>query len=665
MTIAKYNVKIFISILILTIREKINVWEVTVMANNDLAVFYFHQGTNFLSYDFLGCTLVKTNGEFVYTFRVWSPSSERVFLVSDFCGWDVGIEMKKITEGGIWELEYISDKSIELAAYKFRIVSGDKQTYKADPYARFSRGGADGASLIYTESKFEWQDSAWMRARKKKVASKSGYYLASPINIYEVHAGSFARHDDNTYYTYRELAHVLVPYLKFMGYTHIEFLPLAEFPYDGSWGYQVCGFYAPTSRFGTPDDFRYMINEFHKNGIGVILDWVPAHFPKDAWGLYEFDGAPTYEYQGSDRIESRSWGTRFFDVGREEVQSFLISCALYYFREFHVDGLRVDAVASMLYLDYDKEPGAWIPNSSGTNINLESVAFLRKLNSAIFAEFPDALMIAEESGDYGAITKPVSEGGLGFNLKWNMGWANDFYDYLMTDPVNRNKKHSALNFPIMYSFTENYVLPISHDEVVHGKLSFINKMYGSYEDKFRQARVALMLMMTYPGKKMLFMGTEYAQFREWDFESSLEWFMLDYPNHKEFRNFTASLNRFYLEHPELWEIDFSSDGFEWIYADESDKNIVAFRRKDIKGNYLTVVLSFSGVNQSITLPLMRSELRCVFASEYGLGTDAVVAYRKSKCGQTQADLTVPAFSGMIFNETDGLKIKFKEKDYVL
>ena len=634
------------------------------MANNNLAAYYFHQGTNFFSYKYLGCSCIKSNGKFIYTFRVWAPAATSVFLVSDFCGWVTGLQMTKITERGIWELEYISDVSLEKAAYKFKICSGESVFYKGDPYARFSRGGADGASIIFTHEDFDWQDSAWLRIRKKKITSKNGKYLPCPINIYEVHAGSFARHKDDSYYSYRELAAVLIPYLKFMGYTHVEFLPLAEFPFDGSWGYQVCGFYAPTSRFGDPNDFRFMINEFHKNGIGVILDWVPAHFPKDAWGLYQFDGSCAYEYQGTDRQESRSWGTRFFDLGREEVQSFLISCALYYFREFHIDGLRVDAVASMLYLDYDKEPGAWVPNSLGTNANLEAVAFLQKLNKTIFSEFPDVLMIAEESGDYGGITHPVSEGGLGFNLKWNMGWANDLYDYVMTDPVFRKNKHSCLNFPIMYAFSENYVLPISHDETVHGKLSFIDKMYGRYEDKFHQARTALMLMITYPGKKMLFMGTEYAQFREWDYESSLEWFMLDYPNHKEFRNFVASLNRFYLRRPELWEIDFSYDGFEWILPDEADKNLVAFKRKDINGNFIIVVLSFSGSEQFITIPVENGKLKCIFASELDIGGNECVSYSSSD-SQRLANIKVPAFSGLIFEESEGLKIKFKEKGYVL
>ncbi len=627
------------------------------MENENLAPYYFHQGTNFSAYEYLGCNLKRENGKYFYTFRTWAPHAQGVSLISDIYGWNSPYPLERVTENGIWECVIESDISLEKRAYKFRITSAGRTFDKGDPYARFSKGGADGASLIFTESSFKWEDGKWFLKRKKTVCSKNGNYLASPINIYEAHLGSFARHEDgNAYYTYRELADVMVPYLKYMGYTHVEFLPIAEYPYDGSWGYQVCGFYAPTSRFGDPDDFRYMINEFHKAGIGVIIDWVPAHFPKDAWGLYEFDGYPLYEYQGSDRKESRSWGTRFFDLGREEIQSFLISNALYFFREFHVDGLRVDAVASMLYLDYDREPGEWVPNVYGTNMNLEAVAFLQKLNRAIYGEFSDVLMIAEESTAFAGITHPVSEGGLGFNLKWNMGWANDFYDYVMTDPLFRKYKHTALNFPLMYAFNENYVLPISHDEVVHGKLSFINKMYGSYEDKFRQMRASLLLMMTYPGKKMLFMGTEYGQFREWDYENSLEWFMLDYPNHKSMRDYTAALNRFYLEHSELWELDFTPNGFEWLLADENEKNLVAYRRKNVKGDSIIVVISFSGVEQVIDIPIKNATLSCIFDTEYMSNTDDFVNITKEG-KESFARIRIPSHSGMIFSEKKRKNIK--------
>ncbi len=619
------------------------------MSNVDLGSYYFHQGTNFRAYEYLGCSLNIVDGKYEYTFRTWAPGARSVGLVSDFSGWNRSIHFTRITDNGVWELKYVSDHSLELQPYKFRIRSKSGTHDKGDPYARFSRGGADGASLIFTNKDFKWEDKRWLEHRKKTISSDGKYYISSPLNIYEMHMGSFMRHEeDNRYYSYRELADILPSYLKKLGYTHVEFLPLQEHPFDGSWGYQVCAFYAPTSRFGTPDDLRHLINSLHKAGIGVIMDWVPAHFPKDEWGLYEFDGSPLYEYQGKDRMESRSWGTRFFDLGREEIQSFLISNALYFFREFHIDGLRVDAVASMIYLDYDREPGEWHPNYLGTNENLEATAFLRKLNIAIYGEFPDALMIAEESTSFGGITHPVSMGGLGFNMKWNMGWANDFYAYVKTDPIYRKYHHKALNFPIMYAFSEKYCMPISHDEVVHGKGSFVNKMFGSVEDKFAQARTSLMLMMTYPGKKMLFMGTEFAQFREWDFDNSLEWFMLEYPNHKAFREYVASLNSFYLKHSELWDIDFDEDGFRWLLADEADKNLVAYRRLNRKGEYLIVVLNFSGSEQHITIPTERGA-RLEVQFDTGRVGEAEKSLPIIKSGDSyHADIKIPGFSGAIY-----------------
>ncbi len=616
---------------------------------NNQAEYLFHQGTNFYSYDYLGCTLERLPESYRYTFRTWAPNADEVYITSDFTGWDDNnrIPLTKTTHG-IWEAIVDSPVSLENAKYKFVIRNNGHTFMKGDPYARYSCGGADGASMIFCESKHKWQDATWMKNRKKKTLTRGGY-LAAPLNIYEIHLGSFMRKEDtNDYLTYRELAEALVPYVKYMGYTHVEFLPIAEHPFDGSWGYQVGAFFAPTSRFGSPDDFKYLVNELHKNGIGVILDWVPAHFPKDAWGLYEYDGCPLYEYQGKDRQESASWGTRFFDLGREEVQSFLISNAMWFLREYHVDGLRVDAVASMIYLDYDKEPGKWVPNSEGGRENLEAIAFLRKLNTTVFAEFPEALMIAEESGSFGGITKPVFEGGLGFNLKWNMGFANDFYDYVMTDPYFRKYKHKALNFPLMYAFTENYVLPISHDEVVHGKLSFINKMYGSYEDKFTQMRAAMMLIMTYPGKKMLFMGTEYGQFREWDYANALEWFMLDYPNHYQMRQYVAALNRYYIDTPELWTYDFDQKGFEWILADEAEKNVVAYRRKTDKSEII-VAINFSGSEQQIMIPLNKNRpLSITFATDPVSDTSDIVYTTDNGAGY--AKVIIPAFSGRIYKQ---------------
>ena len=569
---------------------------------NDTAAYLFHQGTNFTAYRYLGCHETLKNGKFAYTFRTWAPSADSVSLVGDFCGWDSPTLMFRKTERGIFECTIESDVSLQGTCYKYRITRGNRVYLKGDPYAQFSKGMDDGASIIFASS-YEFSDSTYMSYRKKHIVTEERSNLSAPINIYEVHLGSFLRHEDNRYYSYRELASVLVPYVKYMGYTHVELLPVAEYPYDGSWGYQVGAFFATSSRFGTPDDFRFLIDAFHKVGVGVILDFVPAHFPKDAWGLYEFDGGPLYEYQGKDRMESASWGTRFFDLGREEVQSFLVSAACFYCREFHIDGLRVDAVASMLYLDYDRAPGEWIPNAFGGRENLEAVAFIKKMNTAIHSEFPDVLVIAEESTDFDGVTRPVSQGGLGFSMKWNMGWANDFYQYLSIDPVFRRHHHKALTFPLVYAFQSNYVLPISHDEVVHGKSSLIEKIHGTYEDKFLQFRSALLLQMTYPGKKLLFMGTEFAQFREWDYDHALEWFLLDHEKHTQVRDYVRALNLFYLATPALWELDFSNNGFQWLFPDEAEKNLVAFERISLKGERVRVVISFSGTAQEIFLPI--------------------------------------------------------------
>jgi 1,4-alpha-glucan branching enzyme len=608
---------------------------------NDTDAYLFHQGTNFTAYRYLGCHETIENNTYIYTFRTWAPSADSVSLVCDFLGWEMPMAMHQITEKGVFECRLTSAHSLQGTCYKYRITRGEKTYFKGDPYAQFSKGMDDGASIIFSSS-YVFSDAAYMAYRKKNISFKSGSYLPTPINIYEVHPGSFLRHEDNRYYSYRELAEVLVPYVKYMGYTHVELLPIFEHPFDGSWGYQVGAFFAPTSRFGTPDDLRFLIDAFHNAGIGVIFDFVPAHFPKDAWGLYEFDGGPLYEYQGWDRMESASWGTRFFDLGREEVQSFLISAAFFYCREFHVDGLRVDAVASMLYLDYDRAPGEWIPNPSGGRENPEAIAFIKKMNTAILSEFPEVLMIAEESTDFEGVTRPVSMGGLGFSMKWNMGWANDFYKYLSIDPVFRHYHHNALTFPLMYAFQSNYILPISHDEVVHGKASFINKMFGSYEDKFSQFRSALLLQMTYPGKKLLFMGTEFAQFREWDYDHSLEWFMLDHKKHAYARDYVRALNLFYLATPALWEKDFSNDGFFWLLPDEGKKNLVAFERIALNGDRVRIVISFSGASQEVCLSLEEGRLpKEIFRTWQGDETSDFSFKESGYC------VSLPPFGGIV------------------
>ncbi len=617
--------------------------------------YLFHQGTNFTAYRFLGCQENFDQGRYYYTFRTWAPSADAVFTVGDFCGWDSPIPMQRITERGVFECTYSSEKRLIGCCYKYRIEREGKILLKGDPYALSSKGMSDGASIIYS-SDFQFTDGAYLRYREKSLLDSSKNYLGLPINIYEVHIGSFLRHEDGGYYSYRELTDVLIPYAKYMGYTHIELLPIAEHPYDGSWGYQVGAFYAPTARFGTPDDFKYFVNACHLAGIGVILDFVGAHFPKDAWGLFEFDGGPLYEYQGRDRMESASWGTRFFDVGREEIQSFLISCALYYCREFHIDGLRVDAVASMLYLDYDRAPGEWIPNVNGGRENLEAIAFIKKMNQAVLTEFPELLMIAEESTDFSGVTRPVSMGGLGFSMKWNMGWANDFYAYLKENPLYRRYHHKALTFPLMYAFGENYILPISHDEVVHGKGSLIEKMHGSVQDKFLQLRAALLLQMTYPGKKLLFMGGEFAQFREWDYEHALEWFMLEHDNHKNTRDFVRALNHMYLDTPALWEQDFSEGGFSWILPNEGDKNLVAFERIALSGERLCIVISFCGTDQEVDLPIAEELYPAEkFRTWYNDRENTILSLSTERYR-----VSLPAFGGIVIQYKSKIKYGLNE-----
>lgn len=642
---------------------------------NDQAPYYFHQGTNYEAYKYLGVHCVRKAEGFEYSFRTWAPNARAVAVIGDFSEWQPE-QMKRITGGGVWELIVTSEVDLEGTFYKLTVTGADGVTWeKSDPYAFSSETLSKTASIIRTTSNFRWEDSSWFVHRKKTIAptqransKKSKYFCRTPINIYEMHAASWRTKDgacnaDGTHYlNYRELADKLTPYVKQMGYTHVELMPIMEHPFDGSWGYQVCSYYAPTSRFGSPDDFRYFVNKLHTNGIGLILDWVPAHFPKDRHGLYEFDGQPLYEYQGADRMEHKGWGTRCFDVGRNEVQSFLISNALFWLREYHIDGLRVDAVASMLYLDYDREPGEWIPNIFGDNKNIEAIEFFKKLNTAVFGEFPDVLMIAEESTSWPMITKPVSEGGLGFNFKWNMGWANDMFEYVSLDPIYRKYQHTKLTFPLMYAFSENYILPVSHDEVVHGKKSLVDKMFGEYDTKFAGMRTFLMYMMTLPGKKMTFMGCEYAQFREWDYENQLEWFMLDYPRHAEMQRFVAELNNFYLASPELWEIDTDWDGFQWIDADDAGANVITYRRIDTDGHELIVALNFSAVDRRgycLKVPSSGSYKEVFSTDAFRFGGRNILNEVPLKSGNMPGDdskqkyifIDLPAMGGTIIRKT--------------
>ena len=580
------------------------------MQSADFPLYVFHQGKNFRAYDFFGAHPFTEGGKKGFVFRVWAPHAEEVSVVGDFNSWDPAAHpMQRLQDGESFEIAIAGIKNF--TAYKYCIKAKDGRfLYKADPYAFHAETPSKTASKTFDLSKFKWSDKEYIKARNAR------NIYDSPMNIYEMNALSWRQYGDGNYFAFDKLVDDLIPYLLDMGYTHVEFMPLSEYPYDASWGYQVTGYYAITSRLGTPCDFMRLVNELHKNGIGVILDWVPAHFPKDAHGLYEFDGEPLYESSAWDRKEHKSWGTHRFDYGRAEVLSFLISNAVFFFDKFHIDGLRVDAVASMLYLDYDKKPGEWLPNKYGENKNLEAVDFLQRLNTTVFAEYPHALMIAEESTAWPLVTKPADIGGLGFNFKWNMGWMNDVLDYMQTDPYFRKGNHNKLTFSMMYAFTENYILPISHDEVVYGKRSLIDKMPGTYEEKFANLRAFMGFMMSHPGKKLLFMGCEFGQFKEWDYNAGLEFFLKDYPLHQKLSDMNAALNRIYRETPALYEIENSWDGFEWLAVDDADRNMLAYRRKDRTGKCIAVVINFSGVDSvGYRLGMPKGKYRLLFNSD--------------------------------------------------
>ena len=611
-------------------------------------------------YEYLGGHLCEQDSKKGAVFRVWAPNAVSVSVVGDFNGWQVDVNKMKSGSNGVWEV-FVPDLN-EYDLYKFAVLdSNGHLRFKADPYAFHTETPPHSASKLFNLNNYTWQDEAWLSSRK----SKNIY--ESPVNIYEVHLPSWRRKPDGSFLPYADLAVALADYVKSMGYTHIELMPICEYPFEGSWGYQVTGYFAPTSRFGSPNDFKKFIDILHAFGIGIILDWVPAHFPKDEFGLYRFDGTPLYEYSDPRKGEHKAWGPAVFDYGKTEVAGFLISSALFWLKEYHLDGIRVDAVASMLYLDYDRGPGEWCPNASGGNENLDAVWFFGELSKRVFAFDSSVMLIAEESTAWPMVTKPTYDGGLGFNFKWNMGWMNDMLRFMSTDPIGRKYNHSAITFSFFYAFSENFILPISHDEVVYGKGSMIEKMYGSYNEKFASLRTFYAYMMAHPGKKLTFMGQEFAQFSEWQYTKQLDWNILEYEAHRQMQYFAKELNFFYLKESALWQQDFSWKGFSWISHDDNNHSVIAFRRFDLSGDEIIVICNFLPVsreNYRIGLPYY-GEYKQVFTTnkkEYGGTGDNKNLKFKSEAKAMHgydfsAELFVPALSAQFFKCTKKSRYK--------
>ena len=609
----------------------------------------FYSGRDCRAFDYMGAHPFVQDGEQGYLFRVYAPEAEKVSVMGEFNDWNRDADYMTRDEQGIWE-KFIPNIP-EYAAYKYSVWAKSGDVFdKSDPYGFHFETRPGNATKAYDLDGYEWGDASWLDWRKKHLP------YSNPVNIYECHLGSWKMHEDGNFYSYRQLADELVPYVKEMGYTHIEFMPLTEYPFDGSWGYQVIGYFAATSRYGTPKDLMYLIDKAHQAGLGVIMDWVPAHFPKDGCGLVEFDGSHLYEYADPLKMEHKEWGTRVFDYGKVSTRNLLFSSAMFWIEKFHMDGLRVDAVASMLYLDYNRQ-GEWRPNVHGGRENLEAVDFLRLLNEYILTDHPDVMMIAEESTAWPMVTKPGYDGGLGFNFKWNMGWMNDMLCYCSADPFFRKDMHDKITFSFMYAFSENYILPLSHDEVVHGKCSLISKMPPPYENQFGGLRALYGYMAAHPGKKMLFMGGEFAQFSEWAYQRGLDWMLLDYPAHRQMQAYVKALNHFYLATPQLWEQDTDWRGFEWISHEDNRNNIIAFRRVAKDGSDIVVVVNFSPEEQQeyrIGVPITGTyeEIFTSDKTEFGgsgMANGKLKTENKPMHGQDQSIvLKIPRFGVLFF-----------------
>ena len=609
----------------------------------------FYSGRDCRAFDYMGAHPFVQDGEQGYLFRVYAPEAEKVSVMGEFNDWNRDADYMMRDEQGIWE-KFIPNIP-EYAAYKYSVWAKSGDVFdKSDPYGFHFETRPGNATKAYDIDGYEWGDASWLDWRKKHLP------YSNPVNIYECHLGSWKMHEDGNFYSYRQLADELVPYVKEMGYTHIEFMPLTEYPFDGSWGYQVIGYFAATSRYGTPKDLMYLIDKAHQAGLGVIMDWVPAHFPKDGCGLVEFDGSHLYEYADPLKMEHKEWGTRVFDYGKVSTRNLLFSSAMFWIEKFHMDGLRVDAVASMLYLDYNRQ-GEWRPNVHGGRENLEAVDFLRLLNEYILTDHPDVMMIAEESTAWPMVTKPGYDGGLGFNFKWNMGWMNDMLCYCSADPFFRKDMHDKITFSFMYAFSENYILPLSHDEVVHGKCSLISKMPPPYENQFGGLRALYGYMAAHPGKKMLFMGGEFAQFSEWAYQRGLDWMLLDYPAHRQMQAYVKALNHFYLATPQLWEQDTDWRGFEWISHEDNRNNIIAFRRVAKDGSDIVVVVNFSPEEQQeyrIGVPITGTyeEIFTSDKTEFGgsgMANGKLKTENKPMHGQEQSIvLKIPRFGVLFF-----------------